>query len=86
MNFELTSHAEEELARRGIPKGLLDELLAAPQQVVPAYGDMKAYQSQVDFGGGRMYLLRAIVSEREGSAIVVTVYRTSRISKYWREQ
>ncbi|MCH8109216.1 MAG: DUF4258 domain-containing protein [Chloroflexi bacterium] len=84
MIFKISGHAEEELIRRNIPRRLLEETLNAPQQIVPVYGDKKAYQSQFDFGGGKLYLLRAIVSEEGDSATVVTVYRTSRISKYWR--
>jgi hypothetical protein len=84
MNFRISDHAEEELVRRRIPRRLLEETLAAPQQIVPAYGGRKAYQSQIDFGSGRIYLLRAIVSEEGDFATVVTVYRTSRIRKYWR--
>jgi hypothetical protein len=31
-----------------------------------------------------MFLLRAIVADNVDPAVVVTVYRTSKISKYWR--
>jgi len=44
----------------------------------------KVYQSKFDFGGGRMFLLRAIVDDRADPAVVITVYRTSKIDKYWR--
>ena len=43
-----------------------------------------AYQSQLDFGGGRIFLVRAIVRVDIDPAVVVTVYRTSEIAKYWR--
>ena len=85
MMFKISDHAEEELVRRGIPRSMLEKTLTSPEQIVAAYGDLKAYQSRFDFGGGRIYLLRAIVSEREGSPTVVTVYRTGRIDKYWRK-
>lgn len=55
----------------------------APQQIVPEHGDLVAYQSQLKFPDGGGYLLRAIVAERDPK-LVVTVYRTSRIAKYWR--
>ena len=84
MAFVLSRHAREEMARRGIPQALLDQVLNNPQQVVPEYGGRKAYQSQLDFGGGRIFLLRAIVVDTIDPAVVVTVYRTSKISKYWR--
>jgi hypothetical protein len=32
---------------------------------------------------GKMFLLRAIVADDIDPAIVVTVYRISKISKYW---
>ena len=70
--------------RRGIPASLLQSVLDDPQQIVPEYGGKKAYQSQVDFGGGKIFLLRAIVDDKVEPASVITVYRTSKIGKYWR--
>jgi len=84
MKFTLSRHAKEEMQRRAIPGKLLDDVLEHPQQVVPEYGGKRTYQSQVDFGGGEVYLLRAIVSVEGDRATVVTVYRTRKIKKYWR--
>lgn len=84
MKFRLSRHAKEELERRMIPRELLDSVLENPQQVVPDYGGKKAYQSKLDFGGGRIYLLRAIINDLVDPATVVTVYRTSKIDRYWR--
>lgn len=44
------------------------------------------YQSLVDFGGGKTYLLRVMVNETVDPAVVVTAYRTSKIKKYWRTE
>jgi hypothetical protein len=63
---------------------LLRQVLENPEQIVPEHRGLKAFQSQLDFGDGRIYLLRAIVADELDPAVVVTVYRTSRISKYWR--
>jgi len=60
--------------------------MGAPEQVVPAHGGKQAYQSRVGFGEGRVFLVRAIVDDRVDPATVVTVYRTSRIDKYWRPE
>ena len=60
------------------------EVLRHPQQIVPERPPKKAYQSQVDFGGGRMFLLRVIVDDTVEPAMVVTVYRTTKINKYWK--
>lgn len=84
MNFRYSRHAEEEMARRDIPRALADEVLRRPQQVVAVRDTRKAYQSKVDFGGGRCFLLRLIVDVAITPAIVITAYRTSKIDKYWR--
>ena len=83
-NFELSTHVQEELARRRIPLSLLKTVLDNPQQVVPEQRGRKAYQSQVDFGDGNLFLLRAIVDETQLPPTVITAYRTSKIKKYWR--
>jgi len=44
----------------------------------------KAYQSQLDFGGSQIFLLRAIVDDTVDPPNVITAYRTRKISKYWR--
>jgi len=84
LNFRLTPHVQEEAERRAIPRHLLEAVLNAPQQVVQASRGRKAYQSQADFGQGRIYLVRVIVDERRTPPSVITAYRTSKISKYWR--
>ena len=86
MKFRLSRHAEWELERRQIPRDLLESVLREPQQKVPEPGGKQVYQSQVEFGDGRMYVLRAIVAEDRDPPVVVTVYRTSKIKKYWRPE
>ena len=85
MKFRYSRHAEEELRRRSITRTMADEVLRSPQQVVTERGSRHAYQSRVDFGDGRIFLLRLIVDDSMDPAVVVTVYRTSRIEKYWRQ-
>jgi hypothetical protein len=52
MKFRLSHHVQQELKRRGIPIGLLRQVLNHPQQVVPAGQGRNVYQSQLDVGGG----------------------------------
>jgi hypothetical protein len=84
MRFPLSAHASNELQRRSIPHHLLTLVLEQPEQIVVEHAGRKAYQSQLDFGGGRIFLLRAIVRDDLEPLFVVTVYRTSKIAKYWR--
>jgi hypothetical protein len=85
LSFRLSKHAEKELSRRNIPRTLLDEVLQCPEQIIVQLGSEKVYQSRVDLGAGKIYLVRVIVNDTVSPATVVTVYRTSRIKKYWRE-
>lgn len=85
MNFKLSKHAEEELVLRQIPRAFVDQVLHSPEQIIPQHGSAQAYQSRLDFGEGKILLLRIIVNVTANPAIVVTLYRTSKIKKYWRE-
>lgn len=84
MNFRLSRHARNEMVDRRIPQHMVDQVLASPQQIVDTPDGKKAYQSKVDFGGGRLFLLRVIVAVDVDPYLVVTLYRTSKIDKYWR--
>jgi len=84
MTFHFSKHVREELEKRKISQSLLEQALQSPQQKMPESDDITCYQSQVEIEGKR-YLLRAMVNETVTPHVVVTVYRTSKISKYWRE-
>ena len=62
MKFRLSNHAREEMERRGIPLALVESVLDSPQQVVIEKSGKECYQSQIDFGDGRIFLLRVIVA------------------------
>ncbi|MGD0281827.1 MAG: DUF4258 domain-containing protein [Dissulfurispiraceae bacterium] len=85
MKFEISRHAHEEMNRREIPLTTVESVMQNPQQIVDEYGNMKAYQSIMDIGIGKDYLVRVIVNDTIDYAKVVTVYRTGKISRYWRK-
>ncbi len=82
MGFRFSSHAEEELMERGIPKAIVLSVLEDPEKVLPAKNGRSAYQSRVDING-KIYIVRIIV---EPDGTVVTGYRTSKLEKYWSEE
>ena len=84
MNFEFSKHAETELVLRKIPRAMAEEVLRQPQQIVTERAPRKAYQSKVEFGDDKTFLLRVIVDDTVEPAIVVTLYRTTKINKYWK--
>ncbi len=83
MNFIFSNHALQELQRRGLQQNMVESVLNNPQQILEEKEGRKAYQSQVDFGGGKIYLVRVIVADDLDPAVVITAYRTSKITKYW---
>ena len=82
MNYQLSAHARVELERRKIPLLLVDSIMSAPEQKVSGHEGIVCYQSRVEILG-RQYLVRAMVNEATDPATVVTIYRTSKITKYW---
>ena len=82
MTARLSQHAREECARRGIAPADVEAVLAAPGQIVPGLGSKVVSQS-VQTCEGRPILLRGVVARDVSPPLVVTVYRTSKIAKYW---
>jgi hypothetical protein len=81
MKPELSKHVQEEMQRRGIPLAVVASVLEAPAQKRPEHGDVVCYQAKVEINR-KPYLVRVMVNEK--TAKVVTVYRTSKIDKYWK--
>ena len=82
-NYLVTSHAAFEMRRRGIEEGVVRQVLAAPEQRDAVRPGRDVLQSRIAFAG-KTYLLRVFVDIDRDPAEIVTVYRTSRIAKYWR--
>ncbi len=85
MEIRWTKHAEgrqkEWAKKRGITRQEVETLLMNPEQIVP--GDQEALVAQVKRKGG---LLRVPFVETEGKRKILTVYWTSRVKKYWKEE
>ena len=85
MKIIWTRHAEERQEewqkKLGITRQEVENLLRDPEQVVP--GDLEALVAQARRGNG---LLRVPFVEVEGGRKILTVYWTSKVEKYWREE
>jgi len=84
MKFTFSKHALQECDRRGIPLDIAQSVLSNPQQIIPEKFSRQVYQSQIVFEKDRTFLLRIVVDTRVKPYMVITVYRTSKIDKYWR--
>lgn len=86
MDFRLSRHAREEMKRRGIPEKVVAGVLDAPDQIINDENEKRIFQSKVRFGKGKTFLVRVVVAFDVEPPLVVTVYRTSKIDKYWSEE
>ncbi|MBC7233444.1 MAG: DUF4258 domain-containing protein [Chloroflexi bacterium] len=80
-----TKYAEERQKewhkKLGITREEVEELLRNPTQIVS--GDLEAFVAQTKRGNG---LLRAVFVELQDERKLLTVYWTSKIAKYWKEE
>jgi hypothetical protein len=86
MKYRFSLHAEWELERRQIPAAWLDSVLNTPEQRIQSSAETEIRQSRFATQDGRIYLLRAVVAVDRDPPVVVTVYRTSKVQKYWRTE
>lgn len=82
MDFVLTDHAEEEARRRQISPAWIESTMVRPEQVVPGLNGRKVFQSRI-ISDGKTYLVRLVVEDWRQPPVIVTVYRTSKVEKYW---
>lgn len=85
VKYILTDHARMEMRRRDITEEDVQKVMISPEQKVDVREGRCVYQSRLSFGElNRMYLVRVFVDVDREPNEIVTVYRTSRIEKYWR--
>ncbi len=85
MEYHLTDHAKLEMARRQITESEIQQVLSAPEQSELVAPGRQIYQSRITWRKrGKAYLLRVVVDIDREPPEGVTVYRTSKIDKYWR--
>lgn len=85
MTLKLSDHVRRQAARRGIDEATVRAVAETPEQVVPVRPGREVRQSRIPFApAGDVFLVRVFVDIAIGSETAVTVYRTSKIAKYWR--
>lgn len=83
-NYIVTPHAVFEMQRRGIDHEILRQVLISPELREAVREGRDILQSRISFQGG-IYLVRVFVDVDREPAEVVTVYRTSKMNKYWKD-
>ena len=83
-NAVFSDHALSQMVRRGIDRKIAEDVLEGPQQVLEVRPGRVVLQSRFVVEG-KEQLFRVFVDVDEIPKRVVTVYRTTKIDKYWRE-
>jgi hypothetical protein len=84
-DFVFTNHALTEMARREITQEDVRTVLANPEQMQMVREGRAVYQAKFDVSEPpKTYILRVFLDIDRKPPYVVTVYRTSKIEKYWR--
>ncbi|MCX6249955.1 MAG: DUF4258 domain-containing protein [Bacteroidetes bacterium] len=85
MGFIFSQHALDQMRERGITKETVENILAKPDQVKTHEEDLTVFQhlERID---KTVFLIRVFVNVRKSPNVVVTVYRTSKIAKYYEDK
>jgi hypothetical protein len=84
-DYIFTLHARLEMLRRDISEDDIEAVLLNPEQSEQVEPTRCVYQSRLSSGDPpKLYLYRVFVDIDCDPPEVVTVYRTSKIEKYWR--
>ena len=82
-HYAFSLHALRQLRRRGVTLEIVHQTMLGPEQRFPVTLRRDVLQSRATISGTR-YLVRVFVDVGVDPPEVVTVYRTSKVSKYWR--
>ena len=84
MSFVFSNHAIEQMKRRGIKREDVEMTMLHPDQILMEEDNpaIATYQSLTN-ENGRVFLLRIIVNTAKDPNVIVTLYRTSKVQKYY---
>ncbi|MCX6287266.1 MAG: DUF4258 domain-containing protein [Bacteroidetes bacterium] len=81
MDYIFSQHALEQMSKRDIPKETVENILRNPDQKA-LQADLTVFQS-IERSESSEFLIRVFVNLRKSPPLVVTVYKTSKIDKYY---
>ena len=86
MKFILLNHLKAQAKERSIDIKFIENTILNPAQITMDSKGLKVAQSKFfDKGQNKEYLIRVVFREDKDSRIGITVYKTSKIKKYWRQ-
>jgi len=85
VKIKLLKHLKEQAKERNIDIKLIKEILSNPEQIVPEINGLKISQKICPINN-KQYLIRVIFRGKKDLIIGITVYKTSKIKKYWKNE
>jgi len=84
MNFVFSKHAEEQLIRRSLNRNIVESVVLSPEQILgdESDTDITIYQSIIK-EDDKLFLYRVFVNTQLLPHVIVTLYRTTKIEKYY---
>jgi len=86
MEIIFLPHALKRISGRRINKDLVIDTLQNPDQLIHEEDKIIAHKRYFDKAKTKEYLLRVIFEKKGKKKLVISVYRTSKIYKYWRRK
>ena len=83
MNYRLSDHAIKQIGDQDIAIDLLEKVLDSPEQIIEQSDKSKVYQSKLTQANNKTYLLRIFINDTFDPIVVISVYLTSKVKKYW---
>jgi hypothetical protein len=81
--YVVSDHAKQEMDRRSISMDEVQAILRSPEQKIESHSSRIVLQSKIT-RNETIFLIRVIIDTEKTPKRVITVYRTSKIDKYWR--
>ncbi len=82
MDFRFSMHSLEQMKLRSISNSTVIEVLEFPDSILYESSTEKVFQKLIIFENQKKYLVRVIVNPEAKPNLILTVYKTSKISKY----
>jgi hypothetical protein len=84
-NIVFSKHALKQMEVRCISKEQVWEVVQNPEQVIKYDSETVIFQSKLNFADGN-YLVRVFINVIKVPKLIITVYRTGKIEKYWEDE
>ena len=82
MNPQFSKHAEEQIIQRSLSKKKIIETIKFPDNIISQENDKVKIYSKLINETEKLYLYRVFINTVKEPMLIITAYKTSKISKY----